>query len=67
MKFVEDIKEAWKWLSMWLISANATLVVAYEQVQTVKDYIPTNVFHYLVLSLLVMTALGRVIKQGANA
>ena len=66
MKLVDDWKKAWKWFSTWLIGANATLVVAYEQIQTVKEYVPVNVFHYAVVGLLMLTAFGRVVKQGES-
>jgi hypothetical protein len=63
MKLVDDWRKWWKWLSTWLIASNATFIVAYEQFETVKAYVPDKVAHWVVVSLLVLTALGRIVKQ----
>lgn len=63
MNLVDDARKWWKWFSTWLIAANGTFVVAYTEFQTVKDYIPERVAHYTIVTLLILTFLGRVIKQ----
>lgn len=64
MKLVEDWKSAWKWFSTWLLAMNGTFIVAYENFDTIKAYIPDKFAHIIVGALLILTFLGRVIKQG---
>lgn len=64
MKLVEDWKDAWRWFSTWLLAMNGTFIIAYEQFETVKAYIPDKWAHMIVGTLLLLTFLGRVIKQG---
>ncbi len=66
MKLVSDAKQWWKWLSTWLLAMNGTFIVAYEQFETVKTYIPDKWAHVIVGGLLILTFLGRVIKQGES-
>lgn len=66
MQLVSDAKQWWKWLSTWLLAMNGTFIVAYEQFDTVKAYIPDRWAHTIVGGLLILTFLGRVIKQGEN-
>jgi len=63
---VDDWKKWWKWLSTWLLAMNGTFIVAYEQFETVKAYIPDKWAHVIVGTLLILTFLGRIIKQGQN-
>lgn len=63
MKLVDDWKAAWKWFSTWLLAMNGTFILAYEQFDTVKAYIPDKYAHMIVGGLLILTFLGRVIKQ----
>lgn len=66
MKLVDDAKQAWRWFSTWLIASNAMFIVAYEQFDAIKQYIPDKVAHGIIVGLLVLTALGRVVKQGES-
>lgn len=63
MNLVEDWKKFWRWFSMWLIASNAMFVLLYEQFDTIKAYVPDKYAHWIVLALLVLTALGRIVKQ----
>lgn len=63
MQLVEDWKTAWRWFSTWCLAMNGTFIVAYEQFDTIKAYIPDKYAHMIVGSLLILTFLGRVIKQ----
>ena len=66
MKLVEDVKSCWKWFSTWLLAMNGTFIVAYQNFQTVQEYIPVKWAHMIVGTLLILTFLGRVIKQGTS-
>ena len=66
MRLVEDWKKAWKWFSTWLLGMNATFVVLYSEVQAIQEKIPPKIAHYAILTLLFLTVLGRVIKQGES-
>lgn len=65
MKFqlVDDWKRFWTWVSMWLIAMNGTFIVAYEQFETVKAFVPDRWAHWIVLGLLALTGVGRILKQ----
>jgi hypothetical protein len=67
MTLVDDVKSWWKWLSTWLLAMNGTFIVAYEQFDTVKAYIPDKWAHTIVGTLLILTFLGRIIKQNVPA
>jgi hypothetical protein len=67
MKLVDDAKQWWRWLSTWLLAMNGTFIIAYENIQPLKDYIPDKWFHGIVGALLILTFLGRVVKQSASA
>ena len=67
MKLVDDWKKFWTWISMWLIAMNGTFIVAHEQFDAVKEFVPDRVAHHVVLGLLVLTAVGRILKQAKNA
>ncbi len=66
MKLVDDWKTWWKWLSTWLVAMNLTFIAAYENITPLKEYIPDKYFHIIVGTLLILTAVGRVIKQNAQ-
>jgi len=63
MQLVSDWKTAYRWFSTWLLAMNGTFIVAYENFDTVKAYIPDKWAHTIVGVLLVLTFLGRVVKQ----
>ena len=66
MKLVSDVRQWWKWLSTWLLAMNGTFIVAYENFDSVKAFIPDKWAHAIVGGLLILTFLGRVIKQGES-
>lgn len=66
MKLVSDAKQWWRWLSTWLLAMNGTFIVVYEQFETIKSYIPDKIAHIIIGTLLILTFLGRVIKQASN-
>jgi hypothetical protein len=63
LTLVDDVKNAWKWLSMWLIAMNGTFIVAYNEFQPLQQYIPPKTAHWIILTLLAATAIGRILKQ----
>ena len=66
MKFlVDDIKQCWRWFSTWLIASSGTILIIYENVDSLKMYISDKAFHYIMLILVVLTFLGRVVKQNS--
>ena len=67
VKLVEDWRQAWKWLSVWLAAFAGTALEVYEQVPQFKAYIPDATFHHLMSALVVFIIVGRLVKQGPNA
>ena len=63
MQLVSDVRDWYKWFSTWLLAMNGTFIVAYENFDTIKTYIPDKWAHTIVVCLLILTFLGRVIKQ----
>jgi len=63
MKFVDDVKSAYRWFSTWLIAASGTLIVAYENFPQLKEYVPDKYFHTIMGVMLVLIFLGRIVKQ----
>ena len=63
MKFVDDVKSAYRWFSTWLIAASGTLIIAYENFPQLKDYLPDKWFHALMGVMLLLIFLGRIVKQ----
>jgi hypothetical protein len=64
MKFVDDVRSAWRWFSTWLLAASGSLLVAYENFPQLKAYIPDTWFHTIMGVMLVLIFLGRIVKQG---
>jgi len=67
VRFVDDVSKWWKWASTWLLAMNGTFIVAHEQFDTVKAFIPDKWAHVIVGTLLILTFLGRIIKQSESA
>ena len=67
MKFVENIKHAWKWVSMQMMVLALALQTAWEMAP--PDFkatlSPTQVY-YVTIALLVIGVLGRLVKQTPN-
>ncbi len=63
MNLVEDWKTAYRWLSTWLLAMNGTFILAYTQFDTIKAYIPDKWAHGIIGTLLILTFLGRLVKQ----
>lgn len=64
MKLVDDAHKAWTWFSTWLLAMNGTFIVAYENFAPVKEYVPEKWAHAIMGGLLILTFLGRIVKQG---
>lgn len=66
--FVENVTQAWKWISMQMM----VLAIAFQSAWEVapealkNSFTPTQVY-YITLSLLVIGVIGRVVKQPLNA
>jgi hypothetical protein len=65
MKFVEDIKDAWKWFSVQLMAAAFIWETLPEDIKgQILVVIPDPVEPYITSSLVLAAIVGRVIKQG---
>ena len=60
---VANWKDAWKWLSTWLIAIAAAAPMLYENLGPLKDAISPTVCHYAQSLLVVLIFLGRIKKQ----
>jgi hypothetical protein len=64
MGLVEDVKECWKWVSMWCMTLAGTVQGAWAYLpEDMKASIPTGVIQGITVALLVLGMAGRVIKQ----
>ena len=64
MKFVDNVKESWKWFSM----QSMTLAMAVQGTwmtipEELKNEVPKNLVHWITLILVVAGIFGRLIKQ----
>jgi hypothetical protein len=65
MKFVDDVKDAWKWISMQAMAAAIAIQGAWEVLPPdMKTGIPPKLVTYVTLGLLVLGFAGRLVKQG---
>lgn len=64
MKFVENAKESWKWISMQAMTLAGALQGAWVAVpEDLKLEVPKNMVHWITLVLVVAGIAGRLIKQ----
>lgn len=40
-------RDAWRWLSTWLIAAAAVAPMAYENLSVLQNNLPPNIFHWI--------------------
>lgn len=67
MKFVEDAKRSWTWISMQAMALAGALQGAWMYIpEDLKVQVPTNVVHYVTLAILALGIIGRVVKQGTQ-
>ena len=68
MKLVENIKHAWKWVSMQMMVLALAFQTAWElaPLELKSGLTPTQVY-YVTITLLVIGVMGRVVKQTPNA
>lgn len=69
MRFVDNVREAWKWISMWCMGLSSAFLAAWALLpEDLKPYllgsIPPKGMAISVASLLVIGMAGRLVKQG---
>lgn len=64
MKFVENVKNAWKWLSVQMMILAGSIQTAWEAAPAdlKSSFTPTQIY-YVTISLLAIGIIGRLIKQ----
>ena len=68
MKLVENIKHAWKWVSMQMMVLAFAFQTAWElATPELKSALTPTQVYYVTITLLVIGVLGRVVKQTPNA
>lgn len=60
---IDDWKQAYKLMSVWIAAAMAASASLYEFLPTVRQYIGETMFHYIMAGLAVLTILARIKKQ----
>jgi hypothetical protein len=64
MKFVDDIKSAWRWFSVQAMVAAGALQAAWEVMPAdLKSGIPPKLVTWITVGLLVLGIAGRLVKQ----
>ena len=64
MKFVENVKNAWKWLSVQMMILAFAFQSAWELApQEIKAGLTPTHAYYITVALLVIGVLGRLVKQ----
>ena len=68
MKLVEDVKDAWKWLSVQIPVVNFAMLTTWATLpQKFQDAIPLNYILIAAVVLIVLGVVGRVIDQKPKA
>lgn len=63
---VAEWRDAWRWLSTWLIGAAACAPIAYEQIGTLRDSLPPHLFHWIETGLVVLIFLQNIKRKHNN-
>jgi len=64
MKFVDNVKESWRWISMQAMTTAGALQGAWMYIpQDLKDNVPVNLVNLVTLALLATGIVGRLVKQ----
>jgi hypothetical protein len=64
MKFVDDVRQAWRWFSVQAMVLAGALQVAWEVLPPdMKASIPDNYVRWITLGLLSLGVAGRLVKQ----
>lgn len=67
MKFVENIKQAWKWISMQMMVLALALQTAWELAPSdLKSMMDPTLVYGITVVILVMGVIGRLVKQTPN-
>lgn len=67
MKFVENAKQAWKWVSMQMMVLALALQTVWEMAPAdLKSSLSPTQVYYVTIALLVIGVLGRLVKQTPN-
>ncbi len=61
--FVDDVGNAWKWFSVQGLAFLTVAPVVYENAGFLQDFVPAQVFHWMMGALGAMTLASRLIKQ----
>lgn len=56
-------RNAGRWLSTYLIGAAAAAPIAYDQIETLKAFIPPNAFHYIETGLVLLIFLNNIRRK----
>ena len=60
---VDDVKKAWKWLSTWVLSAMASIGLAWDQLPAFREYFPAEHFGKWITGLAVAAFIARIVRQ----
>lgn len=60
---VDDVKNAWKWASTWVLALTAGIGAAWDQLPQFQAYLPPEHFGKYVTGLAVVAFISRIIKQ----
>lgn len=63
MRLVDDWRQAWKWFSVYGITALGTAPVIYENIGFVQDFVSPMIFHNLMGVLGALALIARLVKQ----
>ena len=64
LEFVDDAKQAWRWVSMWCMTIAGAIQASWLFIpEDMKASIPPNIVQGVTLALLVFGVVGRLVKQ----